>query len=515
MKNGKMMLIGGIAIVLIVCAVFMFGGGSGMGTTTIFGNDYEKAQAALEKGEAEQAIMLLKKFTADNPNDDKAWVLLGNAYNANVSLGQPMGDGENAVAAYFEGYCLGNNTAQRMLAWDMYMYGNKNFGGGIGGRGVSVGARKIIQDKPALQDIGMGIKQMKLDLFDEILMLYRYNQRNPYVDILFSNVFLWMKYFPPKEEIDWDSRSAMDRLFLLTMEYNKELAQFSIESIRKDEWRDINEKTYAKMVQKHNLEDDIKLGIEANDPSAFAVNAVLAPFSDKYKSQITDDDSFTKLCIQLLEADLDKLDNVGKSILLRFYSKSLANSMDADSHSDKSWIEDKIPQIISVAEEVSTGLYSDINLSERVLSQIRLSQDEMDKIIAVIKKTKYENGKTWGDVLKKTEIISWTDIASDIGWRENQYIKGIARGVMLECKYKGNITRIFFPLFFNTTKQEWELVINHGALEVVEGNDYNSENIERMKSAFKTRVSNLFSFSVEDDPDRLTPWIKETLGLKK
>ena len=72
MKN-KLVIVGSIVAVIVIC-VFIFAGNSNTGVKVpVFANDYEKAQAAMEAGEPEQAIELLKKYTSENPENADGW----------------------------------------------------------------------------------------------------------------------------------------------------------------------------------------------------------------------------------------------------------------------------------------------------------------------------------------------------------------------------------------------------------------------------------------------------------
>lgn len=109
-KNKKGILIGVItAVVVFACACAFLG---------CSGGSLKDAKAALNKGEPEQAIEILKKVTEKNPKNAEAWLLLGDAYKTIETYGMPLGDKVNAVKSYWEGYKLGNDECRRRLAWE-------------------------------------------------------------------------------------------------------------------------------------------------------------------------------------------------------------------------------------------------------------------------------------------------------------------------------------------------------------------------------------------------------------
>ena len=60
MKNGKLLLIGGVAAVLVICAFLFMGGGSDTPGSGKITDKYASAREAIAKGQPEKAIEILK-----------------------------------------------------------------------------------------------------------------------------------------------------------------------------------------------------------------------------------------------------------------------------------------------------------------------------------------------------------------------------------------------------------------------------------------------------------------------
>lgn len=474
MKNNKMLLIGGIAVVLIACAVFMFGGGSDSqgGKTPVFGNDYEKAQAAMEAGEPEQAIELLKKFTAENPKDAKAWLLLGDAYKSIETYEMPLGDKFEAFKAFHKAYWLGDREAQRRLAWELSPI-PISFTEGLNKR---VGALDETEYKKLNEEFNLKAKELTDEEKDEEYnKLYRLNE------IVYGNKI-------SHRGDDWFTlltsvQSTEDELF--AMEIMTGALTLGLERGRCEYLPEDIFSFWSQNVQKQIIEK----GLTENNPKALVLDAFLS-----MPDNITNFGEFTSAyakIIQRLARDVEKLDNVGKAVLLSLSANDVSNTL-------------KVPQIIQLAKEISVGPYAYANLPAQILSKIEFPKEEQDQIIEAIQDAKYnDNSKTWKDVLNKMELISWREVQPQLKQGYSAY--WITRGMIFEGKYNNEIIKIFFPVRFNTLKNKWELIIGRGAIQTID----NHTNMQ-MLHAYLQGANEL---PVADD--KIAPWMQETLGLVK
>ena len=118
MKNGKLLLIGGVAAVLVICAFLFMGGGSdtpGAGKIT---DKYASAREAIAKGQPEKAVEILKPMVQES-DDPAGWLLLGDAYVSIETLDLPVGDRYHAMEAYANGAYLGDFESLKRCIWFM------------------------------------------------------------------------------------------------------------------------------------------------------------------------------------------------------------------------------------------------------------------------------------------------------------------------------------------------------------------------------------------------------------
>ena len=118
MKNGKLLVIGGVVAVLVICAFLFMGGGSdtpGAGKIT---DKYASAREAIAKGQPEKAVEILKPMVEES-DDPAGWLLLGDAYVSIETLDLPVGDRYHAMEAYANGAYLGDFESLKRCIWFM------------------------------------------------------------------------------------------------------------------------------------------------------------------------------------------------------------------------------------------------------------------------------------------------------------------------------------------------------------------------------------------------------------
>lgn len=491
MKNGKMILVGGIAIVLIVCAVFMFGGGSGTGTTTILGSDYDKAQAALKNGEPEQAIELLKKFTAENPKDAKGWVLLGDAYKGIIE--KPKGAAEDAFLAYYKGFWLRSDDAAQRLAWELSGRDVSSALSGIDRISMERCYTKFAEElDPKYNELSAAEREeetTKLFILNEMLNIpFSYSM---WFDAVGNQT--WFKMMGTQiNNTNNNQLFAIELIVRACLEVGVfgEYEKYYLTDAILNHWTN------------DQIKEIVKQGLKNGNNIAWMLNTLFtngydmpALYSRRNMTILLEDD-----VLQKLESNIDKLDNIGKAILLRQYQYHFKYDPQSDTTYYDSWIEDRIPIILQLAKDIAGGPYTDTKAITDIMFNIELPQEEQNKIFDAIKNARYnENGKTWNDVIKKMESVTWSDFGSSPNYPIN-------RGVICKGKYEGKGLEIFFPVRYNALKNEWELVMDRGCIHVY------IEGIEDSTLRYKLLLN---IDNGKPKPDHLTPWMEEILGLKK
>lgn len=494
MKNGKLLVIGGVVAVLVICAFLFMGGGSDTPGAGVMANDYEKAQAAMTAGEPEQAIEHLKKYTAENPTDAKGWLLLGDAYKSIETFQYPVGMRYQAFEAYYEGYALGDGDSRRRLIWELSPLVVKELYGegmqeGVGWLPKAEFSAKVDAALAPFKDDAENKSKSKEEFTKEFTkefikwsILGGGAQNGALADTL------WFELLTNKEFGQQDETVEDELLIVEMMEFDKTLGYVYMP--RSSDSFKLVDKTWSLMSQ----DGFVGIGLQEKHPRADVIVALQEAVvsGDPIRGYKFD---YMKL-IDSLNAKKDSLDNMGRVALAYAY---LATN-------DQALIESSSQQIVDLLKDSVKGPYAITSNPAILLSKIeKLPQAELDEIIKAISETTYDGKKTWGDVIDKIDSVKWHDEAAIPQGRFRKSILWLTRGAVLEGTYDGKKVEIYFPLRYNSLKDKWECVTGHGLI-VMNQKDYNLATWKGLLPYLEAAL---------EKPDLLEPWAEEILNIKK
>ena len=488
MKNGKLLLIGGVAAVLVICAFLFMGGGSDTPGVGVMANDYEKAQAAMTAGEPEQAIEHLKKYTAENPTDAKGWLLLGDAYKSIETFQYPVGMRYQAFEAYYEGYALGDGDSRRRLVWELSPFVvTELYGEGMGENTgwlprIEFNA-KVDAAKAALEERGQNISEE--EAFKELIkwaILAGGSENKAPTDSMWFELVV-------ESDFGKQDKSVEDELMVVEMK--------EFDSVLGNLYMKRSSDSYRMIYKQWDLterNDFVNTGIQEKKPRADVIKALTGAMNGGSSDRGFRYDS--NQLIDNLNAKKDSLDNMGKLALVYAYLST----------NDKALIESSSQQIIDLLKDSVKGPYAITSNPAILLSKIeKLPQAEQDEIIKVIRETTYDGKNTWGDVINEIDNIKWHDEAATPELRFKKSIVWLTRGAVLEGTYDGKKVEIYFPVRYNSLKDKWECVTGHGSI-VMNQKDFD---LKTWKAALP------YLDITAENPDRLEPWAEEILNIKK
>lgn len=467
-----MLLIGGIAVVLIACAVFMFGGGSDSqgGKTPVFGNDYEKAQAAMEAGEPEQAIELLKKFTAENPKDAKAWLLLGDAYKSIETYEMPLGDKRHAIEAFVYARQYGSTDAALRIAWEKSpicvgseYYGNDN--------GITT---EVIQER---------VKNAKaIDENDKLSD----DEKQAFHKTTLELMGLTNDGFAAE---DWWLRDLAD-LMDAGGDISQDAKFFSLQQIL---WAKINPKRLFYPISirdcdrwwqsKFSSSDDLIVDIKNNASKSVWAAGCLTAFVGEDTPE-----------------NYDKAIKAGSKFAA--YMKLLNFQRKVQMKTELT--EKEMEEAFKLVKMCVTGPYAITPGPIQIFEDLPMTQKELDKITKTIESTSYsENGGTWGDVKKKITDAEWL-----YGYGADAGRNWITRRIVLTGTYDGKPIYVAFSVRYNSLKKEWEVVQDRGLTFV--GVDPYEHKARSMTYHFTGKKENEDQIYAKDD---IFDWMAPILGV--
>ena len=464
MKNNKMLLIGGIAVVLIACAVFMFGGGSDSqgGKTPVFGNDYEKAQAAMEAGEPEQAIELLKKFTAENPKDAKAWLLLGDAYKSIETYEMPLGDKKNAVEAFVYARQYGSTDAALRIAWEKspICVATEFWGSDDGITPEEIQERiKITESLPDLEE---------RILYDTVTAeLVGLTERGYDPDAWwFQNISTL------QDEGNLDAQfMSMQQVLWANINPKRLLNKNAIRNC--DKWWNINFSTPEKLIKE--VKDNASKSVWAAG-CLTAINGENTP--ENYDKAIK---AGSKFAAYMKLRDLQTKVKMGTALT-----------------------EKEMEEAFELVKMCVTGPYAITYEPIQIFEDLPMAQKELDNITKTIESTSYsENGGTWGDVKKKITDAEWL-----YGYGADAGRNWITRRIVLTGTYDGKPIYVAFSVKYNSLKKQWEVVQDRGLTFV--GVDPNERKARSMTYHFTGKKENEDQIYAKDD---IFDWMAPVLGV--
>lgn len=478
-----MLIVESVAAVLVICA-FMFMGGPGV---PIMGNDYEKAQAAMTAGEPEQAIEYLKKYTTENPKDAKGWLLLGDAYKSVETFEYPVGMRYQAFEAYYEGYALGDGESRRRLIWELSPLVVKELYGegmqeGVGWLPEAEFSAKVDAALAPFKDEAENQSKPKEKFAKEFIkwsILGGGAQNGALVNTL------WFELLTDEEFGQQDETVEDELLIVEMMEFDKTLGYIYMPPHSSPSFKLVN-RTWSLMSQ----DGFVSIGLQEKHPRADMIVALQnAVVSGGYRFDY-------KKLIDSLNAKKDSLDNMGRVALAYAY---LATN-------DKALIESSSQQIVDLLKDSVKGPYAITSNPAILLSKIeKLPQAELDEIIKAISETTYDGKKTWGDVIDKIDSVKWHDEAAIPQGIFRKSILWLTRGAVLEGTYDGKKVEIYFPMRYNSLKDKWECVTEHGLIVM------NQKDCDLL--TWKCLLPYLEA--AFDKPDLLEPWAQEILNIEE
>ena len=489
LKN-KLVIVGSIVAVIVIC-VFIFAGNSNTGVKVpVFANDYEKAQAAMEAGEPEQAIELLKKYTSENPENADGWRLLGDAYKSIETFEYPVGMRFEALKAYYEGYLLKDDGCRRRLMWEISPYVVK-FGEGNSFRTGSIPMSQfeawIEEEANKQSESGQTDQNSELEIRKKLFIFASACENSSMLS------GLWFLFIENKDVSIWDV-TLDDQLFVLEM----------MEYDRIFDWEILTSLFYANDLWKYWPEEDkedlVYRGLQENNPKAAVMQAIGYEnwTQAEYYRSLDGLPELYKNIIEKLEPQKDKIDNLGKLMLAEAYVYSEGKAL-SDASAQK---------VIDLAKSAVKGPYAVTNIPARILMRIKFPQSELDKIIEAVKTAHYGGNATWGDVIDKIDSVKWRDAApKTLNSRLYQYAlycNWLTRGIVLNGTYEGKDVEIYFPVRYNSLKDRWECVTGRGAISVKKPGNIVYEDWRTVPTYIDTTV---------EQPDRLEPWMNEIFGL--
>lgn len=482
MKN-KIVVIGGIAAVAVICAfVFMSGGKT---------NTLTQAQNVLASGEPEQAIELLTEYTNENPTDAKAWLMLGDAYKSIETYALPVGNKYLAVKSYWEGYKLGDKDCTYRLIWEMsplvnvYMEGLGDKVGEASAEDYRVVINKLQElraNKQENSEEGKDVQQWLLVLNGTCSADFPYYSNNcysltPATDKTDEN-YLWEGYITRLTSF-WggSGRSANKNNFNPSM-----LVIYDDDKIQKT--LEITETPFAISYKIINITNDFSL----NDTNEIR-NKKMQDWVSKR--------------INFAEPQLDKIDKAGKLMIADCY---LALN-DSSKHTQK---------IIDLLKDSVKGPYAMTTYPAAIFSKVKLTDTEFNSIKKAILPGRYsKDGGKWEDVINKIDNPKWEDVTQVIPWEairyDETYFPWIIRAINVTGTYNGQPVSILFPVRYNSLKDCWDLIIGKG---VVMGTDYsNNVGVKTYGEAIHLITQDLVADAQKGTirPDELDSWMIDIL----
>lgn len=528
MKNGKLLVIGGVVAVLVICAFLFMGGGSdtpGAGKIT---DKYASAREAIAKGQPEKAVEILKPMVEES-DDPAGWLLLGDAYVSIETLDLPVGDRYHAMEAYANGAYLGDFESLKRCIWFMspfkiyteLVHYNKQL---LPGYITKDELQEREKAASALTDPKAKDRALWVNLLIKVsvpdanaiqlrwLMLAedRINKiNNKYRDARMQAML--NNEEPPA--IDEEDLRQVDELVLMLLGQLYGMDMLDDGGLSRLRGFNHNINAILKVLKSNSAldpevqEELYKRGMERNDPFAYGAkaagmlidlpqNPVLPEAQEGLEEVVAE-------AMPLIEKGIAGGDVLS---LYALQDLTLRQQIKMGVPNPKINKEELGKQfgvpLYKALREVGRSPYA-ICGDPLYIQYACLPKEEFESICTMIEKSTYPGtNKTWKSVKDKLQ---------DSRWEHPVSFKSavlVSDSVVLSGTYNGEPIEIGFPIYLNSLTGEWNLVQGRGI--IVSKVDKPIEDFE----SFVDVSQDAFS-GKEGQADKLLPWIQETLGIKK
>lgn len=505
MKN-KVALVGGIAVIAIICAfVFLSGGGGGSSSLSAASpltpaaiTPSEKLQASIKDKKGMILLDALITYTKETPDDAVAWLMLGDSYKALNDNRAYLGDRYLAANAYWKGMQLGNKEARKRLLWmispvslmegyiiefdtdnqlisyNSYPYGHPSYAHESNQYGGMMfdHARAVENGTATEEDKKEAAKATTW--FNIVDVLFRGPQAGPEKYLMFYNLLL-SEENPSDEDYLYGAYVTIFSYYLNGFPEKDTLEEITVTpegyvaftlndpKVKKIVEDEIKRKTPVGLTMKVMLEsyqkgvDNARLNIEdalrhikTGEKNVNLENFGVHPDTLQWIKTAQDR-------VKILEPISDNLDTIGKFVLgVEYLNMNLDENLNINGkYSQKA---------IDCFKACQKDPYAINNFPNTYMAAeiIPFPETEINKIVESIK-TKgcyIPTGQNWGPIIEKMENVKWEDISPMLTRKNGTASEYPTRIILCSGTHNGDNISIIFPVMYSTTYDEWNIIQN-------------------------------------------------------